>query len=129
MGVGHYGRNNNLPPTPPNKPISIPSDQRRDIDNRPSWMTTGQSRGHSDSSNNGGDIVADRDRKKARQWVVSAMVLNTNTSSYTQPIPLDVDNGLPGVELWFGSNDASEVGFMCYLDTCAAMNTGNLRVH
>ena len=129
MGVGHYGRNNDFPPTPPNKPVSMPSGRRRDIDNRPSWMTTRQSRGHSDLSNDGGNIVSDKDRKKARQWVVSALVLNTNTSSYTQPMPLDVDNGLPGVELWFGSNDASEVGFMCHLDTCAAMNTGNLRVH
>ena len=128
MNVGHYGPNNDLPPTPTGTTVDIPSGLHRDIDNRPAWMT-GQSRGHPGPGNDSCNIVSDRDRKKARQWVVSALVLNTNTSTYTQPMPLDVDNGLPGVELWFGSNDASEVGFMCHLDTCVAMNTGNLRVH
>ena len=66
MGVGHYGRKDDLPPTPPNKPVSIPSDRRRDNNNCPSWMTAGQSRGHSDLSNDGGDIVSDRDREKAQ---------------------------------------------------------------
>ena len=44
-------------------------------------------------------------------------------------MPLDVDNGLPGIELWFGNNEKDEISFICHMDTCAAMNTGNLSVH
>lgn len=42
---------------------------------------------------------------------------------------LDVDNVLPGVELWLGRNASSEVGLLMHLDSCAAMNTGKLSVH
>ena len=42
---------------------------------------------------------------------------------------LDVDNGLPGIKLWFGNNEANNLVFICHLDTCVAMNTGNLAVH
>ena len=55
--------------------------------------------------------------------------MDTTTSQYTVPIPLNVSNGLPTIDLWFGSDNESEVGFMCYIDTCAAMNTGNLNIH
>ena len=44
-------------------------------------------------------------------------------------MPLDVDNGLPGVELWFGRDAHSEIGLLCHIDSCAAMNTCNLQVH
>ena len=128
MGVGYYRWNNDLPPTHTSPPVSIPFSPRRDIHNCPAWMSS-QSRARPGPVNDGGNIVSDRDREKTRQWVVSALVLNTNTSTYTQPMPLDVDNGLLVVELWFGSNDDNEVGFMCHLDTCAAIDTGNLRVH
>ena len=74
-------------------------------------------------------IPNDKERKKSRQWVISAEVLNTSATAYIKPMPLDVDNGLPGVEIWFGSDDNNEVGFVCHLDTCAAMNTGNLLTH
>ena len=42
---------------------------------------------------------------------------------------LDVDNGLPGVELWFGHESMSKVGILYHLYSCATMNTGNLHVH
>ena len=44
-------------------------------------------------------------------------------------MPLDVDNGLPGVELWLGTKEDDEICVICYLDSCAAMDTGNIRVH
>ena len=43
-------------------------------------------------------------------------------------MPIDVDNGLTGIELYFGREEANEVGMLCHMDTCAAMNTGNLAV-
>ena len=45
------------------------------------------------------------------------------------PIPLDVNNGLPGIELWFSDNEQNEVGFICHMNTYDAMNTGNLVVY
>ena len=47
----------------------------------------------------------------------------------TPPMPLDVDNVLLGIELWFGTNPTNECCFICHIETCAAMNTGNLTVH
>ena len=44
-------------------------------------------------------------------------------------MPLDVDNGLPSIELWFGTDTTNEISFICHMDTCAAMNTGNFLVY
>ena len=44
-------------------------------------------------------------------------------------MPLDVDNGRPGIELLFGTSPANEMSFIYHMDTCAAMNTENLTVH
>ena len=60
--------------------------------------------------------------KKKNESVINAIKL-------LAPMPLDVDNGLPGIKLWFGRSAQQEEGFMCHMDTCAAMNTGNLLVH
>ena len=67
--------------------------------------------------------------KKGRTWVFSAQVLTAPAAAYSPPIPLDIDNGLPGIELWFGKMDDSEVCLICHLYSCAVMNTGNLLVH
>ena len=40
-------------------------------------------------------------------------------------MPIDLDNGLPGTSLRFHD----DVIFLNHIDTCAAMNTGNLLVH
>jgi len=44
-------------------------------------------------------------------------------------MPLDLDNGLPAIELRFVSNESSGTCFLCHVDSCSAMNTGNLLVH
>ena len=44
-------------------------------------------------------------------------------------MPLDLDNGLPAIEVRFGSNSNDETCFLCHVDSCAAMNTGNLLMH
>ena len=74
-------------------------------------------------------IPEDASRKKSRTWVFTAQILATPAVNINPPMPLDVDNGLPGVELWFGQDCASEVGLLCHLDSCAAMTTGNLKLH
>ena len=67
--------------------------------------------------------------EKGRLWVFSAIILEASQQFTTPFMPIDVDNGLPGIELWFGREEANEVGLLCHMDTCAAMNTGNLAVH
>ena len=42
-------------------------------------------------------------------------------------MPLDVDNGLPGIEMWFDTNEINEVRFIYHLETYVAMNTSNLK--
>lgn len=51
------------------------------------------------------------------------MILNHNSVSVRQ-MPLDIDNGLPGIEVNFGS-----IVFLCHANSCAAMNTGNKLLH
>ena len=46
-----------------------------------------------------------------------------------RPIPLDVDNTLPGIELWFGKDPSSDIGLLGHLDIYAAITRGNLLVH
>ena len=42
-------------------------------------------------------------------------------------IPLD--NDLPEIVLQAGTNDINMISFLCHLDLCTAMNTGNLLLH
>ena len=44
-------------------------------------------------------------------------------------MPLELDNGLPGILLRLGQNTQSDTCFLCHVDSCAAMNTGNLLLH
>ena len=64
-------------------------------------------------------------RKKGRLWVITAQILATPASDSNPPMPLDVDNGLIGVELCFGSESLSEIDLLCHIDSRAAMNTDN----
>ena len=50
------------------------------------------------------NILYGQDINKIIQWVFLAMVLNTTTSKYVSLMPLDVHNGLPGIDLWFGTD-------------------------
>ena len=40
-------------------------------------------------------------------------------------MPLDVDNGIPGINVRFGKFDYNEISFLYHIDTCAAMSTCN----
>ena len=116
-----------LPPPPgiieATKPIGS-----RNMDNRPSWMTvTGNEKRVGFEPDN--TTPQDNQRKKGRLWVFSANILVSNAQIIAPPMPLDVDNGLPGIELWLGNDAKDEMCFICHMDTCAAMNTCNLAVH
>ena len=63
-------------------------------------------------------------------FVTTASLLQHNQGSNTRPMPLDLDNGLPGITVKFGKNrDAPVTSFLCHLDSCAGMSTGRLDVH
>ena len=117
-----------LPPMPSDihdQPPNTP----RNVDNRPAWRTHNNNNGKRRISSDISSFPSDEPRKKGRAWVFTAQIIVTPTLAINSPMPLDVDNGLPGVELWFGHESVSEVGLLCHLDSCAAINTGNLHVH
>ena len=62
-------------------------------------------------------------------FVTIGRVLVSTLAAKGAPIPLDVDNGLPGIEMRLGTTDDTEVTFIRHVDTCAAMSTGNLQLH
>ena len=63
-------------------------------------------------------------------FVTTATLLQHNPGSSARPMPLDLDNGLPGITMKFGKNrDAPTTSFLCHLDSCAGMSTGRLDVH
>ena len=104
---------------------------RRPVDNRPAWLSQlDEARGKQvrfgDDSHRA--VQDDRSPKHHRAFVVtSGSLLQTNSTAIRQ-MPLDLDNGLPGILARFGSNEHNEVNFICLINTCA-MNTGNLQVH
>ena len=41
-----------------------------------------------------------------------------------------IDNNLPSINIHFGStHNHSEISFASHIDSCAAMNVGNLKIH
>ena len=84
------------------------------------------------SNNSSPSISKDTPAAKRNQiFVISAHVFHQSTLPI-RPIPLTVDNGLPGIALWFGKPSfppSNSILFLCHIYTCAAMNTGNLKVH
>ena len=50
--------------------------------------------------------------EKGYMWVFSVMLLMNLAAKYTSHMPLDVDNGLPGSELWFGASEAYVICFI-----------------
>ena len=124
-------RSSRFAPSPYNRPPTQSPQPTGDqtLDSRPAWLSRARgSHGRPDVPTYG-SLPPDASRKKGRLWVYVAQLLTTPTSRLCAPMPLDVDNGLPGIELWLGRDAASEVGLLMHLDSCAAMNTGNLSVH
>ncbi len=65
-----------------------------------------------------------------RLFVMSAPLLQHSRTHSLPPMPLNVDNGLPGIVLKFGRKGTAKlVPWTCHVDTCAAMSTGNLELH
>ena len=61
--------------------------------------------------------------------MLQAQLLSTMINNGVRQIPLKISNDLPVIEIQFGKNDQNETSFLCHVDSCAGMNTGNLRLH
>ena len=109
-------------------PVITPNDTRN-VDKIPSWMARCDKDSKIHVSFNNTNIPSNQQRKKGRMWVFSAQILTTPANTMNPHMPLDVDNALPGIELWFSKDLSSEIGLLCHLDTCTAMNTGNLQLN
>ena len=86
----------------------------RNVDNTPAWLNSSKE---------------DATTKKRRLWITRGVVLSTPSTPPERAIPLAVNNKLPAIAIRFGSNNDDEVQFLCHIDSCAGMNTGNLLLH
>ena len=115
----------------------------RNVDNSPSWLRQNANNTRNDQQqrqmvpydpdtaqrNNNAPRTDDR-AKKSRLFVYTAQIYAATVKHHhLRHMPLDLDNGLPAIEMRFGTTDIDELCFLCHIDSCAAMNTGNLRVH
>ncbi len=73
----------------------------------------------------------DSPTKKHRAFVCRLRILKVAppSSQTIRPMPLECDSNLPAILMRLGQCDESEVQVSFNLDTCAGMNTGNLRIH
>ena len=62
-------------------------------------------------------------------WIFSTNSLEVSGQIITPPMPIAVDNALPGIELWLGNEEKNEVTLLCHMDTCSAMSTRYLVVN
>ena len=89
---------NNLPHFPNANHTPRSDTTRRGIDNRPAWQTRDQP-SKRPTIKEEGTAPSDAQQEKGRMWVFSAIILKVTQQVTTPPMPIDVDNGLPGIEL------------------------------
>lgn len=88
-------------------------------DNTAQTQVNGNRKRQTDASRKTQNAVS-KDQRLFGLW---ASLLN-HKSSNIRHMPLDLDNALPGITLEFGN-----VAFLCHVDSCAAMSTGNSLIH
>ena len=107
---------------------------------KPAWMSNndqlqGNAQGPAPASNQHDAPMFKTEEgvsKQSRLFLTSAKIFSQSANQLMRPIPLDIDNGLPQIQVRFGNTTASleeHISFSCHVDSCAAMNTGNLLVH
>ena len=133
--INAYGLNQQqtwLPPAsngpPPDRPGGY--QQRKPIDNRPAWVArTGYDVDKPTEKRQVEFAMDETTKKNGRLFVTLGSVLGSTLGAKGAPMPLDVDNGLPGIKMRFGKTEDTKVTLICNVDTCAAMSTGNLQLH
>ena len=100
------------------------------MDNRPAWVAqTGFDVEMPNKKRQVEFALDEARRKNGGLFVTIGRVLVRTLAAKGAPMPLYVDNGLPGIEMRLGTTDDTEVMFIFHVDTCAAMSTGNLQLH
>jgi hypothetical protein len=61
--------------------------------------------------------------------ILSNISSGCSDHSQLRHMPLDLDNGLPGILVRLGTTNTNEISIHTHINTCAAMSTGNLLVH
>ena len=135
----HQPTEQQLPPAPSGTPFNPPGVTgigRGIAATTPSWLTHPQQRNtNNEPPTEQNEQKANRDKsyQKRNRLFVQWVNIFKQSSSTLRQMPIDLDNGLPGIAIRFESNtntkDDDEIVFGCLVDTCAAMNTGNLLVH
>ena len=130
--INAYGPNlqqTDLPPVPYGPPLDrLGYQRRRTMDNRPAWVArTGYDVDKPNKKRQVEFAVDEARKKNGRLFVTIGRVLVSTLAAKGVPMPLDVENGLPGIEMILGTTDNTEVTFICHVDTCTAMSTGNLQ--
>ena len=127
-----------LPPIPAPIPAKKPShtEASREIDNRPAWMSKRGSQAANISEREksvsfNADNISDEDNlHRGRFYVYFGHLLVSNAALPSlRPMPLGLDNNLPGIVIRAGTSKTDMITFLCHVDSCAAMNTGNLLLH
>ena len=62
-------------------------------------------------------------------FTLNRTLLTVGSSPNLRARPLPLNNDLPAAVIRFGTLDENKIAFTCHLDSCAAMNTGNLHLH
>ena len=125
-----------VPPVQPGSGITqtknVPHSNPRNINNNPAWLNTYD---HPYSLRVDVYIMSatlreEDTNKKTSFYIYTAHILATPPNVTVRQIPLDLDNGIPCVALRIGkTNNDDTITFLSHVDTCAAMNTGNLLFH
>ena len=85
------------------------------IDITPGWKKKREING--DSSN------------KSPLFVISARIFKCSSTIQPRPITLHLDNGLPAIHMIVGTSDTNEVTFCNRVNSCAGMNSGDLKIY
>ena len=92
-----------MPPAPPTS--------RRNMDNQPVWVVASDGKQSVQFEEENGPKRYTRCQRN-RIWIFSTSILVNNAGAITPPMSPDVNNGLPGIELWFDTQADHEVGFI-----------------
>ena len=86
------------------------------MDNRPAWVARTGYEIDKPNKKRQVEFAVDESRKKnGRLFVTIGSVLVSTLAAKRAPMPLDVDNGLPGIKMRLGTMDDTEVTFIAIL--------------
>ena len=76
------------------------------------------------------EVKEDRKPTDDPLFVIGAQIYSYNGINLYSCMPLTVNNKLQSINICFGSSDNhSEISFASHIDSCAAMDVGNIRIH